>query len=342
MAFDCIASTPGGRALCGYRRRMNARGRVFAVVLLASVVAAGIVVVGVLATRSHVPASAKPLKGRPTLNLYLGVRTDPEARALNRAQQLYADKRYAQAASIFGRYSSLEAQVGSALVAWPSGTLARLQALQSEHPRSSLVALHLGLAYFWARQNRGALQAWQAAASDQPDTPYAVRAGDLLHPQYAPGLPRFVPSFPVPLAIRVLPAGRRLAALRRAAAGPDVHAKLLYGAMLQQLGRPVSAERQFAAAARLAPTDPDARVAAAVGRFDKAAPVKAFSTLGPLTRVFPHAQTVRFHLGVLLLWSAQVKEARRQLGLARKADPKSALGGEAGKYLSALSGIGTG
>ena len=312
------------------------------VVLLAAVVAAGVVVVGVLATRSHVPAAAKPLQGHPSLNLDLGVRTDSEARALNRAQRLYAGKRYAQAASIFARYSSLEAQVGSALAAWPSGTLARLQELQSEHPRSSLVALHLGLALFWARRNREAAAAWQAAASDQPDTPYAVRAGDFLHPQFAPELPRFLPSFPTPLAIRVLPAERRLAALRRAAAGPDVHAKLLYGVLLQQLGKPVSAERQFAAAARLAPNDPETRVAAAVGRFDKANPAKAFGTLGPLTRVFPHAQTVRFHLGVLLLWSAQVKEARRQLTLARNEDPRSALGVEAGKYLSAISNIGTG
>lgn len=321
---------------------MTSRARIFALVLLAAVVAAGVVVVGVLATRSHVPPAAKPLAGHPTLDLYLGVRTDPQARALNRAQRLYAAGRYAAAASIFGRYSSLEAQVGSALASWPSGTLARLQELQSEHPRSSLVALHLGLALFWARRNADAAAAWQAAASDQPDTPYAVRAGDFLHPQFAPELPRFVPSFAVPVGIRVLPADRRLRALRRAASRPDAHAKLLYGVMLQQLGQPVSAERQFAAAARLAPSDPDARVAAAVGRFDKANPARAFGTLGPLTRVFPRAQTVRFHLGVLLLWSAQVREARRQLTLARNEDPRSALGVEAGKYLSALSGIGTG
>jgi len=34
---------------------------------------------------------------------------------------------------------------------------------------------------------------------------------------------------------------------------------LLYGAALQKLGRPVSAEREFAAAAKLAPGDPDAQ-----------------------------------------------------------------------------------
>ncbi len=321
---------------------MSSRGRVFAIVLLAAVVAAGVVVVGVLATRGHVPATAKPRTGHPPLTIYTGVRTDAEARALDRAQRLYADKRYAEAATIFGRYRSLEAQVGSALAAWPAGSVDRLLELQAEHPKSALVALHLGLALYWDRHESDAVSAWQAAVRDQPDTPYAVRAGDFLHPQFAPGLPQFVPSFEAPLAIRALPADRRLAALRRAAAGADAHAKLLYGSMLQQLGMPVSAERQFAAAARLAPNDPDARVAAAVGRFDKGSPAKAFGTLGPLTRVFPRAQTVRFHLGLLLLWSAQLKEARRQLTLARNEDPRSALGRQSQQYLQAIGGIGTG
>jgi len=311
-------------------------------VLLVAAVAAGVVVVGVLATRGHVPATAKPRSGHPSLTIYTGVRTDAEARALNRAQRLYAAKQYSAAAKIFNRYDSVEAQVGSALAAWPSGTVDRLLELQADHPKSALVALHLGLALYWDRHDSDAVSAWQAAVRDQPDTPYAVRAGDFLHPQFAPGLPQFVPSFQPPLAIRVLPADRRLAALRRAAAGGGTHAKLLYGVMLQQVGMPVSAEREFAAAAKLAPNDPDARVAAAVGRFDKANPAKAFGTLGPLTRVFPHAQTVRFHLGVLLLWSAQLKEARKQLTLARSEDRGSTLGRQAEQYLQALGGVGTG
>ncbi len=321
---------------------MSSRGRVFAIVLLAAVVAAGIVVVGVLATRGHVPATAKPRSGHPPLTLYTGVRTDAEAQALDRAQRRYAAGRYAEAARIFGRYRSLEAQVGSALAAWPAGSVDRLLELQAQHPKSALVALHLGLALYWDRHDSDAVSAWQAAIRDQPDTPYAVRAADFLHPQFAPGLPQFVPSFQPPLAIRVLPADRRLAALRRAAAAGDAHAKLLYGGMLQQLGMPLSAEREFAAAARLAPNDPEARVAAAVGRFDKANPARAFGTLGPLTRVFPRAQTVRFHLGVLLLWSAQVKEARRQLTLAKNEDPRSVLGQQAQQYLQAIGRIGTG
>ena len=103
-----------------------------------------------------------------------------------------------------------------------------------------------------------------------------------------------------------------------------------------------SAEKVYDAAARDAPHDVEARVAAAVGRFDKARPAIAFGKLGPLTRVFPNAQTVRFHLGLLLLWSAQVKEARKQLQQARREDPDSPLGKQATQYLAALERIGTG
>jgi tetratricopeptide (TPR) repeat protein len=319
---------------------MSPRGRIFFLVVLAALVASSVVVVGVLATRSSVPAPPKARAGRPPLALDLGVRTDTEARELRRAQELYR-RRPAAAGAIFDRYRSPEALIGSAFAAWPGDTVEHLQALAADHPRSSLVALHLGLALYWSRRDDQALTAWRAAARLQPDTPYAVRAGDFLHPQFAPGLPRFVPSFRQPLATRVLPPERKLAALARAAATGGTRAKLLYGAALQGLGSPRSAERQFAAAARLAPGDAEARTAAAVGLFDKAAPARAFGRLGPLTRVFPHAQTVRFHLGLLLLWSAQVELARKQLRQAIAEAPRSLLGRQAAKYLAALRRVGT-
>ena len=53
--------------------------------------------------------------------LDLGVRTDPEAVALRRAATLYNGGKAKQAAAIFARYRSLEAQVGAALAAWPGG-----------------------------------------------------------------------------------------------------------------------------------------------------------------------------------------------------------------------------
>jgi Flp pilus assembly protein TadD len=111
---------------------------------------------------------------------------------------------------------------------------------------------------------------------------------------------------------------------------------------LQRLGRPRSAERVYADAARGAPRDAEAQTAAAVGRFSKDDPAQAFSRLGPLTRRFPRQPTVRFHLGLLLLWSGQVPEARRQLRLARAADPSSPLAREAGRLLGSIAHAGTG
>src|SRR6185436_20939089 len=119
-----------------------------------------------------------------------------------------------------------------------------------------------------------------------------------------------------------------------------VAGKLLYGAALQRLGMTRSAEKVYDAAARDAPHDVEARVAAAVGRFDKARPADAFSRLGPLTRAFPHKATVRFHLGLLLLWSGEVKEARTQLVRATTVEPGSPLAQEARKYLDTLDKAG--
>ena len=112
--------------------------------------------------------------------------------------------------------------------------------------------------------------------------------------------------------------------------------KLLYGVALQRLGRQLSAVREFDAAAKGAPEDVEAQVAAAVGRFDKARPAEAFSRLGPLTRRFPNRATVRFHLGLLLLWSGEVKEAKTQLTRATRAEPGSPLAREAERYLAEL------
>jgi tetratricopeptide (TPR) repeat protein len=315
---------------------MNARGRVFLIVALVAVAASGVVVIGVLATRSDVP-SVKPRAGAPPLALDLGLRTDSEARALDRAETLYnRDHRQAEAAAIFRRYQSLEAEVGDALAAWPADTVRRLQTLAAEHPRSSLVALHLGLALYWSRRDQEAVTAWRAAEKLQPDSPYAVRAGDFLHPRFGPDLPIFVPSFDAPERIRALSPTRQVVALERAARTGGTRAKILYGVALQRLGHPVSAERQFRAAADASPNDPQARAAAAVGLFDKEDPSRAFSRLGPLVRVFPHAQTVRFHLGLLLLWMAEVPKAREELQKALAEGSGTPLGKQASQLIQAL------
>jgi tetratricopeptide (TPR) repeat protein len=321
---------------------------VAAVVSAAACVAAGAVVgVTLLQSRGEDTASAtadvtKPQKGDPPLLLDFGVRTDTEAVALRRAQSLYRAGRLPAAERIFERYDSLDARIGAAFARWPHSTLDRIKELVAGAPGNSTAELHLGLADYWAGRVGDAAAAWRRAATAQPDTSAAVHAQDLLHPNLPiPGLPPFVPSFDAPKGLDALPAPERLAVLARDARAPDVDARLLYGVALQQLGRPVSAEREFAAAARLAPSDADAQVAAAVGRFTKDHPERAFARLGPLTRRFPHAQTVRFHLGLLLLWLREVPRARRQLRLAAASNPSSPLGREARAFLLRLAGTGT-
>jgi tetratricopeptide (TPR) repeat protein len=326
---------------------VNARGRV--IILVAAAAAASIgVTVGVTVLTSNGRSdnagtqSAVALRpGAPPLLIDLGVRTDPEARALRRALGLFGQGHRRSAGRIFARYDSLEAQVGAAFAAWPAGR-ARMGSLAAHHPESSLAQLHEGLALYWAGRTSAARAAWRRAKQLEPDSSYAVRAGDLLHPEFpVPGLPFFVPSFPSPHRLVGLTPPRQLASLAARARSGGAHEKLLYGAALQRLGRPVSAERQFRAAAMLAPRDPDAQVAVAVGLFDKDSPQKAFGHLGPLTRTFPGAPTVRFHLGVLLLWLGKVSDAKRQLRLAHADAPRSRLGREAKRFLDRLEGTGT-
>jgi predicted Zn-dependent protease len=129
--------------------------------------------------------------------------------------------------------------------------------------------------------------------------------------------------------------------LAAAAAKPDVQAKLRYGEFLWQLWHRVSAERQFAAAARLAPHNPYARTAAAVALFTKRAPVRAFSRLGPLTAVFPHAPVVRFELGLLLIATRQPAKGLEQLRLVQAEAPHSSYAQTVRALLTRLGNSGT-
>jgi Flp pilus assembly protein TadD len=314
--------------------------RVYVIVALAALAAAGSAVGLTLATRSAPPPALVKQKGVPPLALDFGVRADGEARALTRAVGLYEAGKRAEAGAVFGRYRSLEAQVGSALAAWPEGSLVRLQSLARANPRSALVQLNLGLAQFWDGRDSEAAISFRTAKRVQPDTFYAVRADGLLHPQFAPFLPPFTPSFDPPAAIARLPAAPQVVALR-AAAGDSARARLLYGTVLQRLGHPLSAERQFRLAAAAAPNDPEAQTAAAVGRFDKSNPSKAFSQLGPLSKRFPHAQTVRYHLGVMLLWMTQVQAAKRQFSAVVAGGAGTRIGAEARHFLVRLQNVGT-
>jgi tetratricopeptide (TPR) repeat protein len=312
---------------------MSPRTRIVALVVGA---AAAAVAVTVWVT---VRGSEDDEKGNPPLVLDLGVRSDPEAVALRRAQRLYSEGDEAEAAEIFASFSSPQAEIGRAFAKWPNDSLASVERLGADHPRSAVVQLHVGLARFWAGRPEEALSAWKSAVRAEPDTASAVRANDLLHPDSPPGLPYFVPGFDPPKGLRTLSPPAQLRTLERAARSGDVEAKLLYGLALQRLGRTVSAEREYAAAARGAPDNAEAQVAAAVGRYRKDEPARAFSRLGPLARKFPRAATVRFHLGLLLLWLGRVDEAKRQLQLARRLEPGSTHAKESSRFLARLRDV---
>ena len=326
---------------------MGPRLRVHATVALAAAVAVaavvGITVWQTSGERTTVPgAVVAPRAGYPPLSLELGLRADAQARALDAAQRAYNRGRVAQAARVFARYRSLEAQLGSAFAAWKRTGLDPVKRLAAGHPASAVAALHLGWADYWAGRNADALAAWQHTAALAPDSPYGVDAEDALHPtDPVPGLPPIVTPLELPPALADLPAGEQLARLRATARSGGLDAKLRYGLALWNVRRPVSAERELAAAAKLAPHDPVARVAAAVARFSKGNPVRAFGQLGPLTAVFPHAAVVEFHLGLLLLWTGERTKAATQLRACVADGPQTIYAKNARVLLASLTNNGT-
>ena len=325
---------------------MSPRARVALVVAALAVVAAAVAVGAAvltaeeLAARPDAGATAEPQTGAPLLALDLALRTGEDAALLDRALDAYTAGRLREAEELFGRSDSLEGKLGVAFARWPE-SLDRVEQLGALYPRSALVQLHVGVARFWAGR-AGADAAWREARDVEPDTPYAVRANDLLHSRdFAPGLPIFVTDAQPPAQLAELEPAEQLERLRARAEDGSLQDRLLYGIALQRLGRPLSAREVYAGAAEAYPNEPEALVAAAVGRFTKSQPEAAFSRLGPLSRRFPRAATVRFHLGLLLLWSKQVDEAKRQLRLAREAEPGSFVARRAQLYLDELAEAGT-
>ena len=244
----------------------------------------------------------------------------PRRRAISgAARSSTREASVAGASGSFARHDSLEARVGRAVRRLARRTVDRLDQLAGLHPTSAVVQLHLGLGAVLgaAGGSRGCLACCRRGRAGhavrrrgrQPALP-AVRARTCRV---------FVPSASLPA--RSGRAHARRAARRAGAARArrrQARRRLFYGVALQRLGHQLSAERGCSARARAgARPTPRRRSRPPSARFDKARPAAAFSRLGPLTRRFPQAATVRFHLGLLLLWSGQVKEAQRQLGLAR-------------------------
>ena len=310
--------------------------RVRLVVAAIALAAAAVAVAGGLLLDGEDAVAGEP----PPLELGILPSDDPQARALVAAARAYEQGRLAEARRRFEAIlasdpSSLEAAVGAAVSAWPDGTVERLRELVEDNPDSALVRLHIGLALYTEGDTEEAGAQWREAEKRDPDTPSALRAEDLLHPDMAPGRPFFFPrEAPEAPLDEELTAAEQLAELERRAQSGDVDDLLAYGVALQRVGRPVSARAAFERALARAPEDLEAQVAAAVGRFDKDTPEDAFSRLGPLARDHPRAGVVRFHLGLLLLWIRAVDEARRQLELA--ADTKGFYAREARRLLARL------
>jgi tetratricopeptide (TPR) repeat protein len=327
---------------------VSPRTRVRALAGVAALAAAGIAVGATLIGRSDDsgPGTRAAQRGAPALQLSVLLRNDSEAKGLRAAERSYDRGNRAAARRQFDALlsadpRSLEAAVGAAVSSWPDGTLAKLRALANEHPDSALVRLHLGLALYANGDDTAAVAQWREAKRADSDTPSALRAEDLLHPDMAPGRPFFYASFRGGPSLRGESAPAQLEELRAKAETGGVRANLLYGVALQRVGRTVSARAAFEHARALDGTSLDAQVAEAVGRFDKDAPAAAFSRLGPLARDNPRSALVRFHLGLLLLWIRDVDDARKQLQRASAAERHGFYGREARALLSRLEAIRT-
>jgi tetratricopeptide (TPR) repeat protein len=211
---------------------------------------------------------------------------------------------------------ALAAEVRQAFVDWPHGSLATLEQLGREHPKSALVQLYRGIGLLWAGYTGDAETVLEQAKKVGRDTPWELAADNVLHPQYFTNYPVFTPIKPNPLLER--------------------------GSRLQAQGRQHSAERQYQAAARRAPHDDEAQVAAAVGRFDKDDLSASFSRLGPLAKEFPNSQIVRFYLGLLLAWTGQRNQALLEFEKTVALGPHTSLGTSAKSFIDRVRTGGTG
>ncbi len=203
-----------------------------------------------------------------------------------------------------------------------AGDLAALELLAIDNQSDPVVQFNYATLLFCRGYLADATGAFRLAKRAGRDTYYEVEADNILHPQYfqpaagdGPAYPIFEPTHPDPLLAR--------------------------GVVLQRELHQHSAEQLYLEAARLHPDDPDAQVAAAVGRFDEDNITAAFSHLGPLVKRFPTSQTVRYHLGLLLAWTGQRALAVKEFTLARSLGPGTVEGREAAQFLAGLVKAGT-
>lgn len=302
---------------------MSSRARAYLLVAAVAAAAAAIAVAVAWSGQPEEAAGGGARQGAPPLVLDVLVEDEAQAQRLADAAALYADGRPAEALAAFEAEleadpASVPAAVGAALARWPRGTLATLEGLAAANPGSALVRLHLGLVRFWRGEDALARMEWARAEQAEPDSGAAVRAESLLHPEMPAGRPFAVASVTPPAELAELPPLRQLEELERWAGSERAAAAwVAYGSALQRAGRPVSARAAFERAVELAPADPEALAASAIGGFDKDDPGATATSLERLAERFPDDPAVAFHLGLVHLWVGQVEAGRAALERAR-------------------------
>ena len=218
--------------------------------------------------------------------------------------------------------------------------VARLTQLSGLHPKSAAVQLNLGLARFWAGED-GAKAAWQSAAELEPDTAYAVTAGNLLHPNFARNLPIFVPTGELPAAIRRLPPPAQFAALERRGRNGTVADRLFYG-VGAATARTTAFRRARVRRGRTAPAGRSRSACCCGGRAVRQdAARQGVRTTRPADAYLPaKPRRSASTSGSCCSGRARSSEARRQLRLVGTVDPGSPLVGVAKRYLDELRAAG--
>ena len=239
-------------------------------------------------SRPSSPRRPEAERRPPPLELGLLVRDDPEARALRDAEELLESGEREQARatsrSCWPRIPTRSRPRSERRSPrGPTGRSSASRRWSPRNPRAASPASTSALRSWPAGDGEGAAREWREVERREPDSPAAVRADDILHPEFAPGRPPFVAPLEAPPGLEGLTptgAARRARAARGRRRGRG-EARVRHRAPAR---RPAAfGQRGVRRCGRRRPgRSPSPRVAAAVGRFDKDDPSQTFSRLGPL------------------------------------------------------------
>lgn len=289
--------------------RIPAGRRRAILVAAVAVLAGGITVVAVLATRGggdgQPKVVARPLAGRPPLFLQL---PGPAVQggvgavyAAAKARLSAQDPRVAVARAIAGYRSSDRER-----------TVAALERLPRSNPA---VAFELGLAQLWAGDPSAAQATLQRVRQLDPYGYYGTNADNLLHLNEVQGYPLYFPPASSRRSVAELEA-----AARRNPANASVWLSL--AVKLERSDR-LAAIRDARRAAALRPDAVPGQVAVIVLGFSKDRPMDAIAALGRLATA-PATQSdpgVHFHLGLLYFWIKDGQDATAQFSQVEKDAP---------------------